>query len=421
VRKAAAFVVVACSLVVAVSVHARAAPRYLPYTVTLQGTQTTTWSVRGTRTWCAGSGLKVAFDGSGKQVLTFRLPAVTAVGIAGNGLADLDGALTVHGSRSGSASLHYAAVTDRPAACAPPPAADVSVDTSQCGALAFSLPVGIRLAGTKPLLLTGSKRDAAPDCPWLVGAIDDDASWSSPQGISKHQEAVNGLIALDASPLAAPGSGRAHGSAAWNVAVPGGMLTVSTSTNVTARSRLVPTVVSGVSIAGVRYGETYAALVRQARPYGGLSLPDSGFDRNGRTTWQAIDVRVPLKYPRLGYDRISVDVVAPTRGPHGPGTVVSHPPPPDARVTYMQTRSSLEVTSDGIGGGSTLADLKRAGRGKVWVVHGQFGSTIQWYIDGPGSRRTAFSLYKNIVQGIQIGCSNRDKFIVVAVDEFGRC
>jgi hypothetical protein len=409
----------AASLAVAVAAHARQTPRYLPYSVTLHGTQTTTWSVKGARVWCAQSSQKVTFDGSGQQMLTFDLPSVEATGIAGRGLADLDGTLTVHATRSGTASLRYSAVTDRPASCPSAPTSDVAA-AGTCGSSTYKLPVGIRLHGSKPVLLTGTSQSGS-GCPWLVGELSDDGDWKPPLGTLTHQDAVNGLLALDASRLRAPGAGRAHGSSSWHLAAPGGALTVSTTTDVTARTSLVATVVPGVSIAGVRFGETYAQLLAQARPYGGLSLPDSGSDMNGITTWQAIGVRIALSYPGASHDQISVDVVAPTRGPHGPGRVVSHPPPADARVSYLTVGSSLEVTAKGIGSGSTLAELKRAGHVRQWVRKGPYGSTIEWYTDGPGRARTAYPLYKNVVQTVQIGCPNRDPVIVVPVDEFGRC
>jgi hypothetical protein len=81
------------------------------------------------------------------------------------------------------------------------------------------------------------------------------------------------------------------------------------------------------------------------------------------------------------------------------------PPPANARVTRVGTASTLEATNEGVGTGSTLADARRT------QPHGHllvFGVPIAWLVDGAGRRRTAFMIYKGVVQSVQIGCRQTD-------------
>jgi hypothetical protein len=57
-------------------------------------------------------------------------------------------------------------------------------------------------------------------------------------------------------------------------------------------------------------------------------------------------------------------------------------PPASPRVSFVELGSTLEVTAGGIGAGATLAQARR---------------------ERPGRRRTAFTLFKGVVQDVQIG------------------
>jgi hypothetical protein len=82
------------------------------------------------------------------------------------------------------------------------------------------------------------------------------------------------------------------------------------------------------------------------------------------------------------------------------------PPPASARVTRIGTASTVEVTKKGVGEGSTLADLRRAHpHGKLVV----FGRPIAWVVTGLGRHRTAFMLFRGVVQDVQIGCRQTDR------------
>jgi hypothetical protein len=54
----------------------------------------------------------------------------------------------------------------------------------------------------------------------------------------------------------------------------------------------------------------------------------------------------------------------------------------------------------------TLADLRRAHpHGKLVV----FGQPIACVVTGPGRHRTAFMLFRGVVQDVQIGCRQTDR------------
>ena len=118
--------------------------------------------------------------------------------------------------------------------------------------------------------------------------------------------------------------------------------------------------------------------------------------------------------------RENVWISAPAGAARGPGIVVTHRrPPSNARVTKLETTGTVETTPGGVGGGSTLTAVRRA------QPHGRvlrFGGPIAWLVDGPGRRRTAFMLYRGVVQSVQVGCRQTDpKERGAPVDEAARC
>jgi hypothetical protein len=130
-----------------------------------------------------------------------------------------------------------------------------------------------------------------------------------------------------------------------------------------------------------------------ARSYGGVSLPDSAHASGRHATW-AIAVSVPSEYPGVGNDEMRAVLIA-GRTPGARGGLVHRRPPPTARVSFVQLGSSLEVTAGGIGSGSTSAAARRAHpRPRSWQTCGTVGCTRGLLIDGPGRRRTVFTLIK---------------------------
>jgi len=171
-----------------------------------------------------------------------------------------------------------------------------------------------------------------------------------------------------------------------------------------------PLIEPGRSIAGIRLGETLAELRRTTSRSGGMSIGDDGdlVDSDHRWEWH-VDAGTP--YLDAHGDRLYEDVYvsAPAgdaRSAPAHRIGVTHAQPPaNARVTRVQTVSDLEATKEGLGRRSTLAQLRHA------LPHGHllvFGSPIAWLVDGPGRHRTAFMLYRGVVQSVQIGCPQTD-------------
>jgi hypothetical protein len=398
--------------------------RLVLFSVALTGQQTTTWESHGARVWCADSSQQVAFDGSGTRTLNFRLdgPPVDQAIEPGH-VPALATTLHVDESRSGSFALHYAAVTDRPATCPSAPTSDLVADSSGCTAQALTTAAAVETVGKRPTLLT-NRLPYDADCPFLVKDLSTEGEWSTPEPAAAHPETTGKLLSLDATPLTAPAlpalapaTRRAHAASTWTVAIDGGTLAVTTTLDVTAQIRLHPTIVPGHSIAGVSLGETYARVQAAARSYGGVSLPDSAEVSGKHTTW-AIGVRVPYVYPGFGNDEIRAVLIAgPTPGARG--GLVHRRPPPTARVSFVELGSSLEVTAGGIGAGSTSTASRRAHpRPRTWQSCGVGGCTRGLLIDGPGRRRTVFTLFKNVIQDVQIGCRASG---VIPIAQEARC
>lgn len=164
-------------------------------------------------------------------------------------------------------------------------------------------------------------------------------------------------------------------------------------------------------------GETYARVQAGARSYGGVSLPDSAEVSGKHTTW-AIGVRVPYVYPGVGNDEIRAVLIAGAT-PGARGGLVHRRPPPTARVSFVALGSSLEVTAGGIGAGSTSTAARRAHpRPRKWQRCGVTGCTRGLLIDGPGRRRTVFTLFKSVIQDVQIGCRASG---VIPIAQEARC
>ena len=67
---------------------------------------------------------------------------------------------------------------------------------------------------------------------------------------------------------------------------------------------------------------------------------------------------------------------------------------------------TVETTTGGVGAGATLADARRT------QPHGhllRFGGPIAWLVDGPGRRRTAFMVFRGVVQSVDVGCRQTDR------------
>jgi hypothetical protein len=390
--------------------------------VALSGVQTTTWQAHGARAWCESSSQPVPYDGGGTQQMSFKVaPAVDAGIEPGRAPQSLDATMQVASTRSGSFALHYGAVTDRPADCGPAPAGDVAADTSQCGTRSLTAAAGVRTVKKHPTLLTAR---LAPDygCPFLAADLDATGSWSTPDSALDHPDANGAVLPLDVTALTAPArpafaatTHQAHTSSTWTVAIEGGTLTATTTLDVTAQITLHPTVVPGHSIAGVSLGQTYARVRAAARHAGGVSVPDSGFRTGRRVSWD-IGVAVPYLYPGTGgHDQIRAVVTA--RAKPGKSRLVRGGPPANARVTFVSLGSSLEVTAAGLGAGSTLADARRARpRGRLFRKCGSIACASTWLVDGPRRRRTAFTLFKGVVQDVEIGCRSSQGVVPIAQD-----
>jgi hypothetical protein len=381
--------------------------RVVEYTVALDATQTTSWTAHGSYAWCSDSTQRLPFDGSGQATVHVTLPAGAQVGLV-PGSAPSFGA-TVPGTvdRSGSLVEHDGSVTSRPGSCDPLAGGDAPADTSRCGQSNVTVSVAVgSFGGTSPSLRSRPGRTLPLGCAWLSD-IHGDGGGDTPSGILAHAETYDALAQVALPGLRIPGpnsfapsSSVGKATQSWNVAIPGGSLDVTTTTQVTARVALLPLIQPGRSIAGIRLGETYAELRRASAHSGGMSVPDSGDRTNSDHRWEwSLGVGVPYRDAAGDFLQENVWVSSPAGGARSisrPG-----PPPANARVTRIETVSTLETTTAGVGEKSLLADVRRA------EPHGHllvFGGPIAWLVDGPGRRRTAFMLYRGVVQSVDIGC-----------------
>jgi hypothetical protein len=387
--------------------------RAVEFAVALDVVQTTSWTAQGSYAWCASSAQRLPFDGSGQATLHLALP-VAAHGPATPG-ALISLAATISGTvdHSGSYVEHDAAVTSRPPDCPALDMADAPSDTSGCGQKAASLAVTLKPPGT---LASQPPQTGPIGCPWLTD-IHGDASQDTLPAILDHPETSDGLVpvALQAvsaprAPAFAPTTASRDQTQSRQLPIPGGTLAVTTTTHVQLRMALLPLIQSR-SIAGIRIGETLAELRRATRHSGGLSIGDNGDLANSDHRWEwHVDAGVPYTDARGNPLYEDVWISAPAGHAHTSPAhriVVTHKKPPaSARVTRVETVSTIEVTKRGIGEGSTLADVRRAQpHGKLLV----FGGPIAWLVNGPGRRRTAFMVFRGVVQSVQVGCRQTDR------------
>jgi hypothetical protein len=197
----------------------------------------------------------------------------------------------------------------------------------------------------------------------------------------------------------------------WELAIPGGTLSVTTTTQVQVHLALLALITPGRSIAGIRIGESLRELRRATRHTGGLSIGDDGDLANSAHRWEW-HVTAGVPYTDAQGNPLYEDVWISSPAGHAHTSpahriVVTHKAPPaTARVTRVETVSTIEVTKRGVGEGSTLSEVRRAQpRGRLLV----FGRPIAWLVDGPGHRRTAFMVFRGIVQSVQVGCRQTDR------------
>jgi hypothetical protein len=407
--------VVVCSVAAALTaaaVPAAARPaRVVEFTVSLAAVQTTSWTAQGSYAWCPDSAQRLPYDGHGEATLRLSLPAGSRLALRPGGPPSFAAPVAGSVERTGSLVEHDAAVTSRPAGCPPLADADAGEDASGCGQTAASLDVAIS-AGSPAVLRSRPGSSPPRRCPWMTD-IHEDRTFETPPGILAHVEASDGLAPLPLPGLRvpgprsfAPGSATPTATRSWQVAIPGGTLDVTTTTQIQVRVALLEAIRPGRSIAGIRLGESFAELERTSRRYGGFSVGDVGtlVDSDHRWEWDVI-AAVPFTDASGENLREEVWVSAPA-GPAAHRTGVTHRrPPANARVTRVETTSTVETTSAGLGEGSSLTDVRRA------QPHGhllRFGAPIAWLVDGPGRRRTAFMVFRGVVQSVQIGCRQTD-------------
>ena len=274
-----ALVSVVLFAVMAAGASARHAKRAVEFTFSLDAVQTTSWTAHGSYAWCSSSTQRLPFDGSGRATLRVSLPAgehgAAAVG------APIAFSTTLRGTvaRSGSYVEHDGAVTSRPPECPALGPGDSAADTSGCGQKPASVAVRLKRSGA---LGSPPGQTTPSGCPWLTD-IHEDGSPDTVGAILAHIETYDGLapvalqrLAAPHAPAFAPATAAKSQAQTWQAAIPGGTLTVTTTTEVHLRVGLLPLIRLGRSIAGIRLGETLAQLRRASRHTGGLGIADSG-------------------------------------------------------------------------------------------------------------------------------------------------
>jgi hypothetical protein len=379
----------------------------IAYKLTIDGEQVTTWTASGALVWCDTSTQQVPVDGSGTETLTFRLAKPAGVSLRAGQPFEFGGQLTMKAERAGTLTKRWSTVTDRPAPrCARlvTPVVDEAARTAGCGVFGYRMPVEIRSAAGAPAVVSDdpsvTRWSGLQECPWLATDIDEGAALASPP--EDVPELAGGLLVtalapalraparLDGKPLVAT----ATATKAYSATAGGVTLTATTTVRLSVRLESVLKVTvaikPGRSIAGVAPGMSAPKALRvsgtkvgpanwQGGNYGGVQGPDI-------TYWQAVG-------PEL-----TVQIAA--RGRH------RGKPPASAVVVWIRTSGLTRVTPDGIGYGSTPAEVKRAYPKGTFLDYGSgFGF---WVVDGPGRRRTAFE-FSGLLKGkpvrvIVLGC-----------------
>jgi hypothetical protein len=385
------------------------APRLVEFHVTATGTQTTSWSASGARAWCPNDPtLTVPYGGSGSAAI--HVSGATTFPLAVGAKPSLSLALEASLEHTGSFVEHDGAVTSRPVECPPLPEVDTPAATNECGHSTASLSAAISARGQPTARLLAPSTSSPPlGCPSITSVLVN-AGGEAP---TSHPETKDGLIPVSFPGLLAPATAPTapspvvgHASSSWQAPLPGGTLSVNTTSEVQASISPAPMIAPGRGIANIHIGETFAALRRASKRLGGFSVPDSGLlDSNGQHWIWIVEVPVPELELHGGNIREGVSVSIPSG--HHSGNLRPGGPPDGARVAQVYTTGTYEVTPAGAGKGMTLSALRKA------EPHGHtilfFGRPIDWAVDGPGRRRTAFTLLGGIVQSVEVGCGQSDR------------
>ncbi|HXD55506.1 MAG TPA: hypothetical protein VN618_12175 [Solirubrobacteraceae bacterium] len=378
----------------------------------MSGTQTTSWSASGTREWCPSAAPNVPYDGSGSA--TIHVSGSETIPLAVGSPPTLPINLRATIERSGSLVEHFGALAGKAPECAMPTTGDQAAETSGCGRSAGSLPALISARGLPAARLTTSVHiGPGSDCPWIASVESpSEAGFSTfSAAVDSHQEALDGLqpisfpgLLAPREPPVAPVAAAGHASGSWQVALPGGALKVSATSEAQATIAPVAMIVPGHGISTIHLGETYGALRAGSARFGGATVSDSGMRAgDGRHYTWLVEAGVPELEVHGGNIHEGAWISAPAGSHRGP--LWHGPPPAGARVAQVSTTGTYEVTATGAGEGSTLASLRRS-EPRGHVIY--FGRPIAWALDGPGRRRTAFILFGGVVQTVEVGCRQTD-------------
>jgi hypothetical protein len=398
----------------------RAPKRIVLYALEVHGTQTTTWKSHATMEWCPTASQRLAFDGQGRQDLSFHTkgPVLAPMLVGGPPTAQHRVTMMASGQRQAALVAHYASLTDRPEGCDQLPTADAPAPAPSCGAVSPKLASAIVQRGHAYLATTGGVDERGDECPWLAVAFLPDGDLEAVDPGADHPDGAGAIMPLDLNGAPAPrppfhpATARLHDTKSWHISFDGGRIDVTSTVDATVRIALKPTIVPGISIADARIGETVARL-RRDYP---LAHSDSGLS-SGRTLQWQLFVYMPFRGPYGEDERVEGVATAPARGS---GPIYDRPFSPSARVTSLTAASTLEVTAEGIGWGSTLAELRRTHRGHLWTRKTQDGSVQEWIIEGPGRRITALPIFQGVVGPPVIGCRAPAKLYNPVLDN-ARC
>jgi hypothetical protein len=249
--------------------------RAVEFAISLGVVQTTSWTAHGSYAWCSSSAQRLPFDGSGQATLRVSLPADEHRAAAP--AAPISFAATLVGTveRSGSYVEHDGAVTSRPPECPALDTTDAASDTSGCGQKQASAAVTLQPSGS---LGSTPGQNTPSGCPWMTD-VHEDASQDTLSAILDHVETYDGVVPValqrvtaPSAPSFAPTTAAKSQTQTWQLDIPGGTLSVTTTTQVSLRIALLPLIQPGRSIAGIRLGETLSELRRAARHSGGLAI-----------------------------------------------------------------------------------------------------------------------------------------------------
>ncbi len=388
---------------------AAARTRVVEFHIAVSATQTSSWSAGGAREWCAGQpSLTVPYEGSGSVAIHASGETTFPFALGSRPAVHLELSSAI--DRAGAFVEHDGSVSTQPLECPPLPEADSPAEAGGCGHETGMLPADIFGRGPPGVRLT-TKPGSTPTlgCPGIASVlIDAGAELTSADAHPESKDALQpitltGLLAPRTAPFA-PTAATGHASSSWKTSLPGGSLSVNTTSEARAGISLVAMISAGRGISNIHLGETYSALRRGAAHLGGLSVSDSGLLDSDKHHWiWPVDVHVP-QLETQGGNILERTWVSTPAGPHS-GPLRHGPPPAGARVAQVSTTGTYEVTPTGAGEGMTLSALRRA------EPHGHliyFGRPIAWAVEGPGRHRTAFTLFRGTVQSVEVGCRQTD-------------